>query len=113
VTTTTSITITISEMGTRESRASSAATGTRTWRISSVAYAVDEIASDAKTARAMIFGSSVWCSSADASGRPTTSRLRTDATEPGNQPGDKGGVRAGPPRIRNASRSEVRDLDGR
>ena len=68
----------MSEIGIRYSRASAAATGTRTWRISSVAYAVDEMASDAKTARATTFGSRVCASSADASGRPTTSRFRME-----------------------------------
>src|SRR6478735_1324376 len=46
-----------------------------TKRISSVAYAVDEMASDEKTASAMIFGIR-WCScSALDSGRPTRMRL--------------------------------------
>src|SRR5712692_781659 len=50
-----------------------------TKRISSVAYAVDEIASDEKTASAIVFGIR-WCSiSVVASGRPTRTRL-TNAT---------------------------------
>ena len=50
-----------------------------TKRISSVAYAVDEIASDENTARAMVFEMR-WCSiSVVASGRPTSTRL-TNAT---------------------------------
>src|SRR5687768_4876629 len=53
--------------------------GTRTWRISSVAYAVDEMASDAKIARAKTLSRRRSDSSAEASGRPTTSRLRIEA----------------------------------
>ena len=46
-----------------------------TKRISSVAYAVEEIASDEKTARPIVFGMR-WCScSEDASGRPTKIRF--------------------------------------
>src|SRR5262245_4184582 len=51
-------------------------------RISSVAYAVDDNASDENTARAMVFGSrcsSIWVV---ASGRPTTSRFKTSSTRP-------------------------------
>src|ERR1700675_2994222 len=47
-------------------------------RISSVAYAVEEMASDEKTASAIVLGIR-WCScSAVASGRPTRTRLTTD-----------------------------------
>src|SRR6478609_716434 len=47
-------------------------------RISSVAYAVEEIASDEKTASAISLGIR-WCSwSADEMGRPTRTRLTTD-----------------------------------
>src|SRR6476619_6495222 len=59
-----------------------------TKRISSVAYAVDEMASDENTARAMVFEMR-WCSiSVVANGRPTSTRL-TNATSqilraPGN-----------------------------
>src|SRR3954452_18945262 len=59
-----------------------------TKRISSVAYAVDEIASEENTASAMVFGMR-WCSiSVVASGRPTRTLL-TNATSqilraPGN-----------------------------
>src|SRR3954451_9927354 len=59
-----------------------------TKRISSVAYAVDEMASEENTASAMVFGMR-WCSiSVVASGRPTSTRL-TNATSsvppsPGN-----------------------------
>ena len=55
-------------------RGSSAPTA-MTKRISSVAYAVDEIASDENTASAIVFGIR-WCScSVVASGRPTRTRL--------------------------------------
>src|SRR5215207_2202856 len=69
-----------------------------TKRISSVAYAVDEMASDENTARAMVFGMR-WCSiSVVASGRPTRTRL-TNATSqilraPGN---DRLGTACHPP----------------
>ena len=49
-------------------------------RISSVAYAVDEIASDEKTASATVFVMR-WCSCSDvASGRPTSSRFSVSNT---------------------------------
>src|SRR3954467_10105380 len=51
-----------------------------TKRISSVAYAVEEMASDENTASAMTLGMR-WCScSAVASGRPTTRRLNIVST---------------------------------
>jgi hypothetical protein len=54
-------------------------------RISSVAYAVDEIASDEKTASPMLFGMR-WCScSTVARGRPTSSRLRIATPSPGDR----------------------------
>ena len=52
---------------------------TTTTRISSVAYAVEEIASDAKTGRAMSLRSLWWPSSADEMGLPTKTRF-IDAT---------------------------------
>src|SRR5690242_5708808 len=55
------------------------ATGSRTRRTSSPAYAVEEIASDANTARAMIFVSRWWPSSAVGIGRPTRNRLSVEA----------------------------------
>ena len=49
-----------------------------TKRISSVAYAVEEMASEEKTASAIVFVIR-WCSwSADEIGRPTRTRLTTD-----------------------------------
>jgi hypothetical protein len=49
-----------------------------TKRISSVAYAVEEMGSDEKVERAMTLGRR-WCScSAVASGRPTRSRFRME-----------------------------------
>src|SRR5436190_24222752 len=51
-----------------------------TKRISSVAYAVDDSASDENTARAIVFASR-WCSIwVVASGRPTKTRFNTEAT---------------------------------
>jgi hypothetical protein len=56
-----------------------------TKRISSVAYAVDEMASDEKTASPMVFEMR-WCScSTVASGRPTSSRLRIATPSPGDR----------------------------
>jgi hypothetical protein len=53
---------------------------TVTKRISSVAYAVEEIASDENTARAMTLGMR-WCSCSDvASGRPTKMRFSVSNT---------------------------------
>jgi len=46
-----------------------------TKRISSVAYAVEEMASDENVARAIDFGSRWWSCSLDASGRPIMTRL--------------------------------------
>ena len=52
-----------------------------TKRISSTAYAVEEIASELNTASPIVFGMR-WCSiSVDGSGRPTRTRLRI-ATDP-------------------------------
>ncbi len=50
----------------------------RTSRISSVAYATEDRASEAKTARALTLESRSWISSAVGRGGPTI-RLRTDA----------------------------------
>jgi hypothetical protein len=51
-----------------------------TKRISSVAYAVDEIASEEKTGNAIVLERR-WCScSVVARGRPTNSRLRESST---------------------------------
>src|SRR5262245_1813384 len=47
----------------------------RTTRMASIAYAVDEMASDAKTGRATILRRRWWCSSADGIGLPTRIRL--------------------------------------
>ncbi len=44
-------------------------------RISWVAYAVEEMASDAKTGSATFFGRRVWCSSEVAMGEPRTTRF--------------------------------------
>ena len=53
---------------------------TVTKRISSVAYAVDEMASEENTANAMTFGIR-WCSCSDvASGRPTKIRFSVSNT---------------------------------
>src|SRR4051812_10016439 len=62
----------------RLSSAARPAIGTRTRRISSVAYAVDEIASDANTARAVGLPRRCPSSSVEASGRPTTSRFSAE-----------------------------------
>ena len=51
------------------------ATGIRTIRISWLAYAVDEIASEAKTASAVGIPRRWCCSSSLASGEPTSLRL--------------------------------------
>ena len=48
----------------------------KTIRISSVAYAVDEIASLANTGRAIFFGRRWWASSADEIGLPIMNRLK-------------------------------------
>ena len=50
----------------------------RTMRISSVAYAVDDTASEAKIGRATFFESFWWPSSAVAIGAPRRIRLKTD-----------------------------------
>ena len=50
-----------------------------TTRISSVAYAVDEMASDANTGRAIRFRSRWWPSSEVAIGLPIKTRLTSDA----------------------------------
>ena len=51
----------------------------RTSTISSVAYAVDEIASDANTGSATILRRRWWCSSDVAIGVPISTRLTSDA----------------------------------
>ena len=67
-------------MGVSSSSAASPITGTRMNRISSVAYAVEEIASDANTGKPMRLRSRVCPSSDVASGRPTSTRLTNDTT---------------------------------
>ena len=54
---------------------------TSTSRISSVAYAVDEMASDEKTASATFFESRSCCSSAVAMGRPSIARLKPPTSD--------------------------------
>src|SRR5687768_4531811 len=57
-----------------------------TKRISSVAYAVDEMGSDEKVARATVLGSR-WCScSAVDRGRPTSSRFSSSNTAGDDRP---------------------------
>ena len=51
-----------------------------TKRISSVAYAVEEIGSDEKVASAMVLGRRWWSASDDDSGRPTRRRLAIVST---------------------------------
>src|SRR6478736_5588790 len=51
-------------------------TPTRTSMTSPVAYAVDEIASDEKTASPIVFGIRWWLASSVEIGRPMTTRLR-------------------------------------
>jgi len=72
-----SSTTTINEMGTSREYAAepTAASEMKTIRISSVAYAVEEIASLANTGRATFFGSRVCPSSEVAMGLPITKRL--------------------------------------
>ena len=53
-----------------------------TWRISSVAYATEESASDENTGSARIFGSRVCSSPELATERPTRMRLMTPLEEP-------------------------------
>ena len=67
-------------MGTRYCHASDPmwAWMSSTTRISSVAYAVEEMASEANTGRAMIFRRRWWRSSADGIGRPTRIRFRVE-----------------------------------
>ena len=50
-------------------------------RISSVAYAVEEMASEENTGKAIFLGSRWACSSAVATGRPMSSRLMAVATD--------------------------------
>jgi hypothetical protein len=58
-----------------------------TSRISCVAYAVDEIASDEKTASAIVFVIR-WCSCSEvAKGRPTSTRLKLSSTVVPSTPG--------------------------
>ncbi len=57
------------------SRAEDRLTATRTVRVCSVAYATEERASEEKTGRARIFGSSVCSSRRLAIRRPTRTRL--------------------------------------
>src|SRR4051794_41570116 len=66
---------TMMAIGIRTSSACIPPAGTSTTRISSVAYAVDEMASEANTANAMSLMSRCWCSSADAIGGPMKTRL--------------------------------------
>jgi len=56
-------------------------TGTSTSRISWVAYAVDEMASDEKTARPIRFEMRWWSASSVASGRPIMKRLSVEVIE--------------------------------
>jgi hypothetical protein len=51
----------------------------RTRTISSVAYAVEEIASEANTGRATILRRRWWCSSEVGIGAPMSTRLRSPA----------------------------------
>jgi len=62
-------------MGMRSSRAASATTGTSTRRISSEAYAVDEIASEASTASAVGLPNRSRLSANEGIGRPTRRRF--------------------------------------
>src|SRR3954447_3734570 len=75
-------TMTTIEIGTSRSSATcKPAAGISTRNTSSPAYAVEEIASDANTARAIVFGSR-WCPSSElASGLPTSTRLITDGID--------------------------------
>ena len=73
------------EIGTRSSSAARPATGTSTRRISSVAYAVDEMASEANTVSAVGRPSLVWCSSDEAIGGPTTSRFSAEYIKPSSR----------------------------
>jgi hypothetical protein len=80
VTTIASSTATAIEIGMRTLRPSARldAPTAVTNRISSVAYAVEEMASDENTASAIVLGIR-WCSwSAEAMGFPTKTRLTTD-----------------------------------
>ena len=65
----------------------------RTRRISSVAYATEDNASEEKTGRARIFGSKVCSSRSLATARPTRTRFSTPLPEPGG--GTSGGRHAG------------------
>ena len=63
-------------IGTTSEKAANPTSGMSTWRISSVAYALDERLSDAKTARAVGFPSR-WCSISSLwSGWPSSLRFR-------------------------------------
>src|SRR5215211_1224715 len=73
-----SSTTTTREIGTRSSNAASPPAAMSTRRISSVAYAVEEMASDAKTAKAMTLIRRWWCSSEEAMGGPIRIRLRVE-----------------------------------
>src|SRR3954466_10846968 len=69
---------TMMAIGIRTSSACIPPAGTSTTRISSVAYAVDELASEANTANAMSLMSRCWCSSADAIGGARKPRLSVE-----------------------------------
>src|SRR5262245_28747676 len=65
-----------------------------TKRISSVAYAVDDKASDEKTASAIVFGSRCSSMLVVASGRPTTTRLSSFSNRVPSQPAPSGAKHA-------------------
>src|ERR687896_1233296 len=73
--------LTASDTGTISERALVPARA-RTSKTSCVAYDMEDRASDAKTGRAIVFGSSVWWSSPEPIGLPTKTRLSASPTVP-------------------------------